>query len=227
MHGLKGRIFNKKQLYDQALEHINKAIALGIETNQNSLSELYSILGQLYIYKKEYKKAINILEKWKSLYLYTVTGNESDNFMNLGIAYSFIKKYKKAEKNILQSYYLHKENKDTLKLAYSCTEIANLYYIQYKDSLALPYFKEALEYAKKSHDLVILQNTYLNMAVIEENKKNYAMALSYRKDYEKIKDSIWDRDKIWRLSQKDKKIATISNDQKLKEEQKKRVNTYI
>ncbi len=154
-------------------------------------------------------------------------GNESENFINLGIAYQFIKKYKKAEENILKSHHLNTKNKDTLKLAYSSMEIANLYYVQYKDSLAIPYFKEALRYAKNSTDLNILSSAYLNMAVVEENEKNYQEALSHRKNYEKTKDLIWNRDKIWELSQKDKKIAATINLEKLKTEQKKRASIYI
>lgn len=229
LYSLKGRILRDKQIYDEALQNINKAVALGKETNQKGLSELYAILGQIYIYKEQYKKAIVILEEWKTLYRHSsVDISESQIFLNLGSAYYFDENFKKAEENILRSYQINKENKDTLALVHSSTEMANVYYQQYKDSLAIPYFEEALSYAKKVNNLKALETAYKNMAVVEENRKNYKEALLYQKNYDKMKDSIWNRDKIWKMSEDEKKITAEVSYQKLEiEKAQKRRYLYF
>ena len=122
----------------------------------------------------------------------------------------------------MASYNLTIESKDTLGLARSSLDIANLYYQQYKDTLALPYFIKGLDYAKRANDLEVLSNAYLNLAVVYENDGKHEKALGYRKEYEKVHDSIWNRDKIWQLAQTDKEIGLAAKQEKLNAEKWKK-----
>lgn len=206
---LKGRILIKKQLYDAAEKSIKEAILLGETNNFLSKVNLYSILGQVYLEKKEYKNGIYYLEKWKKGYDDTNV-NTGINFHNLGLCHLHMGHYNKAESNLFKSYDINGRFKDTAGLARSSLDIGNLYYEQYKDKQAIYYFKKGLDYAKNSNDLNVLQNAYLNLSVVEDNRNNYAEALMYRKEYEKVKDSIWNRDKIWLIAQKDKEISILA-----------------
>ena len=225
---MKGLILSIKSLKDYAIDDFKKALS---HKNKNlaSVNKIYNLLSERYIAKKNYKEAIFFLEKWKQDYLNNNELYEADiNFHNLGISYLHLKNYKKAEENLLKSHELNLFSNDTIGLAYSSSDLANLYYVQYKDDLATKYFKQGLQYAKKGNDLFILQNAYLNMAVVEENSKNYKVSLDYRKNYEKIKDSIWGRDKIGDLAQKDKEVAEKVSTERLlvEKKQKKRILVF-
>lgn len=108
-------------------------------------------------------------------------------------------------------------------------DIANLYYEQYKDKLAIPYFEKAYRLSKKTKDCELKQNSALNMAVMEENRNHLFMALKYRKEYENWKDSLNNQNKIWALSeiekeyavsQKEKQISILKTENKLKKVQR-------
>jgi hypothetical protein len=45
------------------------------------------------------------------------------------------------------------------------------------------------------------------MAVVEENRKNLPLALTYRKEYEAWKDSLNDQNKVWAIAEVEKKFA--------------------
>lgn len=224
LYELKGRILNSKDIHPEALIYLNKTLTSSLSLKNKSVSRLYSIIGQVHIDMKNFVKGVEFLEKWKTSEKVD-SQNYSINFHNLGLSYLHLKKYKKAEDNLLESLRINTQFKDTLGLARSSLDIANLYYVQYKDSLALPYFVKGLDYAKCANDLTILQNAYLNLAVVYENGKQYAKALNYRKAYEKVHDSIWNRDKIWQLAQNEKDIAVAIRDASIKSEKGKK-NLY-
>jgi K+-sensing histidine kinase KdpD len=211
----------EKKLLDDALKSIYKAIAIGKTYQSPSLNNQYALLGQIYFEQLQFSEAAEMLETWKASYVKNELSNRI-NLHNLGLCYLHLEQYDKAQENLLESYRLNQKYKDTLGLARSSLDIANLYYQQYKDELAINYFEKGLTYAKKANDLEILQNALLNLAVVEENRKDFSKALNYRKAYEKIKDSIWNRDQIWKFAQSDKETAKKINDEKLKVEQQEK-----
>jgi len=221
LYTIKGRVFLKKDLLDEASISFQKAIEIGKQYKSASLNNQYALLGFIYKHKRDFLKAIEVLETWKSSYDENSLSNRI-NLHNLGLCYLHTEQYEKAQKNLLESYRLNQKYKDTLGLARSSLDIANLYYQQYKDDLAIPFFEKGLVYAKSANDLQILQNAYLNLAVVEENRKDFSKALNYRKEYEKVKDSIWNRDQIWETAQNDKKIAQTINEEKLKAEKQEK-----
>ncbi len=221
LYTIKSRILWKKKLLDDALQSTQKAIEIGNTFQSISLRNQYAFLGMIYKEKRAFVKAKEVLETWKSSYVENELSNRI-NLHNLGLCYLHIEQYDKAQENLLHSYRLNQQYNDTLGLARSSLDIANLYYQQYKDDLAIPFFEKGLVYAKRANDLKVLQNALLNLAVVEENRKDFSKALNYRKEYEKIKDSIWNRDQIWETAQNDKKIAQTLNEEKLKAEQQEK-----
>jgi signal transduction histidine kinase len=221
LYTIKGRILLKKKLRDDALKSTQKAIAIGRKFKSNTLGNQYALLGQIYIEQEKFSEAAKVLETWKGSSIKNELSNRI-NLHNLGLCYLHLEQYDKAQENLLESYRLNQKYNDTLGLARSSLDIANLYYQQYKDSLAIEYFEIGLGYAKKANDLKILQNALLNLAVVEENRKDFSKALNYRKAYEKIKDSIWNRDQIWKFAQSDKETAKQLNEEKLKAEKREK-----
>ncbi|MDD7886901.1 tetratricopeptide repeat-containing sensor histidine kinase [Flavivirga sp. 57AJ16] len=226
LYTIKGRILKEKKLYPLAIKAISKAIEIGHANEILYVKESYATQGQLYYELKEFHKAVTVLEQWRSVH------NKNDinwnvNLHNLGICYLHLKSYAKASESLQESLAINQKRGDTLNMAKSAMDIGNLYYVQYLDSIAIPYFKKGLEYAKKAKDLKTLRNAYLNMAIVEENRKRFKKALEYRKEAEKVKDSIWNRDKIWQLAEKDKELTVRLNEEKLAKERLKRHGAFV
>ncbi len=219
LYTLKGKIFRDKKLYNAALKHFNMAIDIDSSNRDQYLATLYSSIAEIYIIQEAFPEAVDILENWKSLLSNPAhDANAHTNFHNLGLCYMFLKAYDKAEENLFIAYELNSKAKDTLEMAKSYLDIANLYYTQYKDDLAYTYFIKGLDYAKRANDLDVLSNANLNLAVVHENKKDFDKALEYRKAYESVKDSIWNRDKIFQLAENEKEIAIAVKEEMLEAE---------
>src|SRR5690606_11712368 len=97
--------------------------------------------------------------------------------------------------------------KDTIAIIGAYMNIGNLYYEQYKDELAKPYFKKAYDLSKRIKSFETKQNTALNMAIVAENSNDMASALMYRKEFEQWKDSLTDQNKVWDVAELEKKFT--------------------
>ena len=158
---LRGRVLTEKALYDAAEENLLQAIAIGEEISSEYTTNLFAILGKIYTEQNEFTKAVKILEDWKTTYKKENTENSRINVHNLGVSYLHLQEFEKAEVNLKESFALNEQSKDTLGLARSCLDLANLYYVQYKDAIALSYFEKGLGFAKKTTNLPLLSCHFL------------------------------------------------------------------
>lgn len=173
-------------------------------------------LGGISLEQKRFKEAICYFKTLQVHPNYSLV--KSSVLHALGLAYFHLSRFDKAETYLLMSYSLQEKEKDTISLISSYTNIANLYYEQYKDSQAIPYFEKAYHLSKKIKSFKFRRKTSLNMSVIEENRKNLTKALIYRKEFEKWNDSLNDQNKIWSIAQVEKKYA-VNQKQKQKQKQ--------
>ncbi|WP_272151923.1 tetratricopeptide repeat-containing sensor histidine kinase [Tenacibaculum aiptasiae] len=177
-------------------------------------------IGIVSIKLKKFENSLSYFKELESkeelTYIY-----KSDISNNIGLCYLFLKNYNEAEKYLKESY---QNEKDTLQLVKKYANIGNLYYIRYKDDIAIPYFEKAYNLAKKLKiDTIGLsfseinekkrkifkrkKITVRNMAIIEENRKNLQKALLYRKEMERWNDSLNDQNQIYTVAQKEKEFA--------------------
>lgn len=165
-------------------------------------------LGQIALKQKELKKALQYFQKIEKLPVNSHYDFKRSYLLhNIGLCYLHLKEFHKAEGYLLKSAELKKVEKDSLMLIGSYVDIANLYYEQYKDDQAIPYFEKAYNLSKKVKSLELKEAVTLNMAVVEENRKNFPLALTYRKEYEAWKDSLNDQNKVWAIADLEKKFA--------------------
>ncbi|TCI84441.1 tetratricopeptide repeat-containing sensor histidine kinase [Tenacibaculum sp. M341] len=172
------------------------------------LIQVKSYLGELALLENNYSNALTIFKEVESELNSSIKGIEIRNIKhNIGICYLHLKKFKEAEKYLTNSIQLYEKEKDSTELVGAYGDIATLYYEQYKDDLAIPYFKKAYEFSKTVDNFTLKSNTAKNMAVVEENRKDITAALKYRKEYEQWNDSLNNHNKIWELAQLEKKLA--------------------
>lgn len=202
-HFFRAYSFNKKKLFKEAKKEFAK-----ISSDFKFYTHVNIYMGEIALELGEFQKAIDyfkIIEKSDDQKLLSVVKGNIEH--NLGICYLHLKQYDKAKSYLLQSIEAPEIKNDTLKLIRFYGGMANLYYEQYKDELAIPYYKKAYQLSKSTDDYTIRQNTALNMAVVEENRKNFSKALQYRKENEKWKDSLNNQSKIWEVAQIEKEFA--------------------
>lgn len=195
--------FLKKQLYKEAERELN-AIGPGFHFYYNAKRHL----GEIALQSRDFSKALRYFEQLEKLQdTKTYDFKQSVLFHNMGICFLHLHTFDKAEQYLFKSARLQEQQKDSVLLIGTYMDIANLYYEQYKDDLAIPYFKRAYTLSKNTHDFNLKLTTALNMAVVEENRKNFAAAIAYRKEYEQWKDSLNDQNKVWAIADLEKKMV--------------------
>lgn len=224
-HFFRGYSFKEKKIFKKAeleLKLISSNFLFFPLVNQK--------IGSILLELKEFKKAINYLTYSEKLY----TQNnqffkKSVIYADLGVCYLHLNDFDKSEDFLIKSSKLQHIEKDTLSLITSYFNIANLYYQQYKDHQAIPYFEKAYSLSKKSKDFDTKRVASKNMAVVEENRGNFKQALVYRKESEQWKDSLNNQNKVWALAdyekkyavaQKQKQISVLKVENKLKDTQR-------
>jgi len=220
-HYFRGFSFKNKVLNYEArkeFETISKAFQFYYKVN------LY--LGEIALEEGNYKKAIAYFTEIDKLP--PANGYDFKKgvvYHNIGLSYLHLNDFKDADTYLSEGFALLQKEKDTVSLIVAYMNIANLYYEQYKDNLAIPYFEKAYTLSKKIKDPQLKMNAALNMAVVAENDKRFNTALTYRKEYENWRDSLNDQNKIWAIAdlekrftvrQKEKEIDVLEAENKLK-----------
>ena len=217
----RGFSFYKKKLNSESKKEF-QSISDGFKYSKYVIFNL----GTIFFNQKEYEKSIS--------YLTTIIGEIDNNeYLNIsssspayiiGLCYILLKKFELAEPYLKKGLQIRKQNKDTLQLITYYGNIASLYYEQYMDNKAIPYFEKAYSLSKQLDSknqkrFTSELNNYKinlydkkrqsakNMSVVEENRKDFKKALVYRKEMEQWKDSLNDQNKIYAVAQAEKEFA--------------------
>lgn len=210
-HFLRGYSFREKKLFKEAYSEmllVSKKFEFYPLVSKN--------LGQILLELKEFKKAINYFKEVEKLPTTTIQGFKiSVIYANIGISYLHLNQFPKAEVYLLKSLQLQEKENDAVCLIALYMDIANLYYLQYKDDQAIPYFEKAYTLSKKTKDFDKKYFASFNMAVVEENRGNFKQALAYRKESEQWKDSLNNQNKVWALADYEKKYAVAQKQKQI------------
>nr|WP_294925671.1 ATP-binding protein [uncultured Flavobacterium sp.] len=164
-------------------------------------------LGEIALQQNDFKLALVYFNFIEKLPENSYNFKKGDVFQNIGLCYLHLNEFDKSEEYLIKYSTLKEVQKDTLLLVESYIGLASLYYQQYKDKEAIAYFTKAYHLSKKVKAFELKRTATLNMAVVEENRKNFPLALTYRKEYEAWKDSLNDQNKVWAIADLEKKFA--------------------
>ncbi len=174
-------------------------------------------VGNIYLaILKKYERSISYYNQAKSI-LGDSSCSKKELLVYGGLANSYLysKKYIESEdayKRVLKIYLQNKDDENTARI-YS--NLANLFYEQYQDKKAESYFLKAYESVKNTEYIEVQQQVLYNLYAVNEGLKNYQKALDYLSKSNVLKDSIWNRDKVWELAEKDKEISIAQKDKEL------------
>ena len=210
-HYFRGFSLREKELYKQAkieFSLINKSFQYYYLVDNS--------IGLLFYFEKKFDKAITYFLKAEK----EILNHEHENeiavlYENIGICYLHLNQYTKAELYLKKDALLNPKLV-TKSVIRSNINIANLYYLQYKDEQAIHYFEKAYNLSKIIKDFDLKQTTAFNMAAVEENRGNYKKALAYRKESGQWKDSLNNQNKIWAVADFEKKFAVAQKQKQIK-----------
>ena len=202
-HYCRGAAFKGKQLFKEAEKEFNLV--------SNNFAFCYKVkikLGAVALQLKDFSKALRYYLQTEALPdTITYDFNWSAVYHDIGICYLHMKNFAKSEEYLFKSLALQQKQKDTLLLIGGYMDIGNLYILQKKVEQATPYFENGYLLSKKLKNFGLKQDASKNMAVVEENRKNFPAALKYRKEFEQWKDSVNDQNKVWAIAELEKKFA--------------------
>ncbi|WP_394776424.1 tetratricopeptide repeat protein [Flavobacterium sp.] len=211
-HYFRGYSFRELKLLQEAkteLNLISKKFALYHLVNYK--------LGAISLELKEFEKAISFFHNAEIAY--TIKAKDyklSSIYANLGTCYLHLNKFKLAEIYLFKSIKIQEKEKDSIPIINSYFNIANLYYLQYKDKEAISYFEKAYDLSKKINDFDLKRKASKNMSAIEENRGDFKKALIYRKESEQWKDSLNNQNKIWAIADFEKKFTVAQKQKQIK-----------
>lgn len=213
---LEADILYKTTSYQKALEAYNNILAI---KSVHSDVRFYSLInvGNIYFtHYKKYKESIQYFEKAESILKNSNCQNKQLLvYLGLGNSYLFDKKYKASENLYRKALQINLNKKDAENIARSYSNLANLFYEQYQDTKAESYFLKALKAVENTPHIKVRQQVYFNLYAVNEGLAKYKEALQYLSKSNALKDSIWNRDKVWELAEKDKEISIAKKDKEL------------
>lgn len=202
-HFFRGISFKEKRVFTEAKKSFQN-----ISESFEFYKTVKNHLGQIALEQNEFKKAITYFKEFEDFPTKNYFNIDKGKINhNLGICYLHLNDYVKAEFYLLKSTKIQEKEKDTLMLIGAYGDVANLYYNQFKDNLAIPYFIKAYDLSKKINRYDLKKISAINLAIVEENRKNFEKSIHYRKEAEKWNDSLTDQNKIWALAEVEKKFA--------------------
>lgn len=204
----RGASFKEKKLFAKAFSELQK-VSSGFL--YHDLKVVYE--GEIYLEQQDFEKALSKFLAVEQKHGPDVSKNSL--LHNIGLCYFHTRRFDEAENYLMESTRLQEQKADTSKLIGAYMDLANLYYEQYKDDLAIPYFEKAYRLSKLTKNNELRQNAALNMAVVEENRKNLAQSLIYRKEYEMWRDSLYDQNQVWTIAELEKKYAIARKEKEI------------
>lgn len=206
----RGYCLIQKKLYNEALVEFNK-----IPKNFPFYPSVNFQVGNVALIQGKYQKALDAYKKLDSRTdLADFAINQASLFHNMGLCYLHLEEYAPSEKYLLRALEIEEKNGEKGPLVGAYMDLANLYYNQYRDNEAIPFFEKAYTLSKEASSYEMRQNAALNMSVVAENKGDLEAAVRYRKEYDQWKDSLNDQSKVWEIGQLEKRVLA---EQKQKE----------
>lgn len=201
-HYMRGVSFHEKQLFTAA-ERAFARISPGFRNGE--LVNLH--LGGIALEKQHYRQAIGYFRQLEASLRFRNSSYYSMFLQDIGLCYLHLHEYAQAEHYLTQSIARQEKEADKEALTSAYMNLANLYYVQFRDKEAIPWFEKAYLLAAQTQSFELKQNAALNMAVVEENRHKAAKALVLRKEYETWHDSLNNQNRVWELAQGEKKVA--------------------
>jgi len=212
-----GTLFKKNKDLDKALSYYERALSESLDVKSNiQTANSYNNIGLVYEEKGSYTKALNHYQK--SLSAYRKANDklgESYSLEYIGYVYGLMKNFEPAITNLKESLVLRQELKDNYGIAISLTELAEVNRDKKDFEQAIYFATQAIAFCKEINYPDMMQNGYLLLSQIYEQKKDYAAAYNAHKKFVTIKDSVFTMSKARQINELQTKYETEKKRQQI------------
>jgi serine phosphatase RsbU (regulator of sigma subunit) len=223
-----GRINLNLGELDKSIRYFNQAYYIAEQDNNpKMLATSLRNLGHYYIQTNKYDRALDCFTN--SLHIVQTNPDVEKLgyiYLDIGITHTFIGEFEVALEN-LQKALLHADSSLNMELrARVYSELGNLYSATEKYDIAIVFLKQSLFVAQKINADPILQQCYKSLANFYDKQNDIENAFKYYKLYTAHKDTLFsnqsamqiaEAEALYDLSQKDKQIEFLKNENKLRE----------
>jgi len=196
-----GNVYRLQGKYKEALEYLQKALAIDHEIGDKS-SEALSLnnIGNIFISQGVYEKALEYY--FKSLAIRQEINDKNGiaiSFNNIGLAYKNQGNYDKALEYYENSYQIFKEINDKKGIANSYNNFGMTWLHKGNSEKAIENYLNSLKIFEDIGDKLGQSSTLNNVGNIYYKQNNYTKALEYYEKSLKIKEILGDKSGIANL----------------------------
>ena len=225
---LEAQVLYETASFEKSLN--NYAKVLQWETRYTAL-HFYALINTANIHLNHTKKKKKAISYYKRAYalLPDVLCEERQLLVLSGLAYAllFDKQYEESERYYKQVLRIFMKNEDLRNVAMTYSNLGNLFFEQYKDEQAEDYFLKALNVIENTNDIRVKQQIYYNLYAVNHENGRYGEALDHLIRSNTLKDSIWNRDKVWELAEKDKQFAIANKEGEVKIQRQQKLTLLV
>ncbi len=192
-----GRNYTSKEIYQDALAYLNKAVKVGkkhVGEVHFNMAQAYNSLGIVYRRMGEYDQSINIYNKSLQVRIQLfgdVHAEVGKVYGNLGIVYWNKGDYEKALEYMTKGYSIEQKTlpPDDPQIGNTLNNIGLVFWNMGDHAKALEYFFKdvEIELKKKGEENPDLANPYSNIAIIYRETEQYEKAIEYQHKSLKIR----------------------------------------
>ena len=230
-----GNVYNEQEDYNRALTYYFKAVEIQkkYSNNAHERSMTLSNIGTAYLGKADHAEALSYF--LKSLELLAEDDKESRavSFSNIGLTHIELKDYTKAKDYLGRALYLQEEIEDVDGMIHTLLGLSKISQNSGDLKQSRAYASRALALAIKVNALPVLRETWKMLSDISASGGDYKSAYNYYKNYEATKDSLTNKENIFKIAQlqagleTEKKQAEIEALKKQRQQQAFKRNTII
>lgn len=223
-----GNIYHEQGDLQKALEDQLKALKIYEEINAKpDIANLYNNIGVIYRKQKDYKTALDYHSK--ALKIREELGNKmaiGSSLNNVGVLHYERNDYHQALENYTRALKIFEELGDKKNITNLLINIGNNYSKQKRYAEALVYQNKSLVPAREIGYMEGIKEAEKSLSEIYQQLNDNARALEHYKKYVDVRDSIFNETKSrqiaemrtkYEVNQKEKEIALLTNEKKLKE----------
>ncbi len=223
-----GNIYHEQGDLSKALEDQYKALKIYEEIGAKpDIANLLNNIGVIYRKQNDYTKAL--IYHYKALKIREEIGDKApiaSSLNNIGVLYYEQSNYPKAIDEYNKALKIFNEIGDKKNIANLLINIGNNYFKQKKYQEALSYQNQSLIPAKEIGYLEGIKEAEKSLSEIYEQLNDNDDALTHYKKYITVRDSVFNETKSkqitemrtkYEVNQKEKEIALLTNEKKLKE----------
>lgn len=197
-----GNIYLTQNEFDMALECYNNSLEIAESINDSiGITNCYTNLGIVLFYKEDFDKAIE----------YTYTSKEISEkindkagvarcYLNIGYIFESIEKYEKAIENYLESNKIYEEIGDSSNICLNWINLGIVYMLKKDYQTAIDFSLKALDIANQKQLIQTQRIVHENLAEIYEINGDYKNSLKHFKKYKILNDSLFNEEKIKKLT---------------------------